>query len=333
MLKTAIIGAGAIAHSHVDALNKLGKVEIIGVLDINHENAQGMATKCNSKVIERIEDVLDKVDMVHVLTPPSTHKDYVVKAAQAKVHVLVEKPIAINESDALEMIQAAKENDVCLLVGFSHRYRMGYKHLADLVHTGTLGNIINCFSYRLGVGTGFPGYKTGHNWRKDANLVCGMTIESLSHDIDMLRGLAGEIASVRATTLGTMQELPQFDNNASVALSFSNGAIGVLHASWMSHLGLRTIGIIGSKGSAFLEGDNLWEFQNLRVKTADMEYETVHKINDHYDNIAYIEENRHFVDCVLKGKEPFTNGHDGLAALKITHAVLKSQGENIVVNL
>lgn len=333
MLKTAIIGAGAIATSHIEALNKLGNVKIMGVFDINRENAQVIAAKCNSKAVERFEDILDKVDIIHVLTPPSTHKDYVIKAAQSQVHVLVEKPIATNESDALAMIQAAKENGVRLLVGFSHRYRMGYKRLADLVHTGTLGNIINCFIYRLGVGTGFPGYKTGHNWRKDPKLVCGMTIESLSHDIDMLRGLAGEIATVRATTLGTMQELPQFDNNASVSLSFTKGAIGVLHASWMSHLGLRMIGVIGSKGSAFLEGDNLWEFQSLRMKTADMEYETVQKINDHYDNIAYVEENRHFVDCVLNGKEPFTNGYDGLAALKISHAILKSHEENIIVNL
>ncbi len=333
MLKTAIIGAGAIAHSHVQALNTLGNVEVIGVLDVNRENAQRIAVKCNSRVIDRIEDILDKVDMVHVLTPPSTHKDYVLKAVHAKVPVLVEKPIAIDEADAREMIRASKNNRVKLLVGFSHRYRTGYVRLAELVRGGTLGNIINCFSYRLGVGTGFPGYKTGQNWRKDPKFVCGMTIESLSHDIDMLRGLAGEIADVRATTLGTMAELPQFDNNASVAITFTSGAIGVLHASWMSHLGLRTLGVIGSKGSAFLEGDNLWEFQRLRVKTAEMECEIVHNINDHFDNRAFVEENRHFVECILKDMEPATNGDDGLAALQVSHAILKSHCENTVVKV
>ncbi len=332
-MKTAIIGAGAIAHSHVQALNTLGNVEVIGVLDFNNENAQRIAAKCNSRVIGKIEDILDKVDMIHILTPPSTHKEYVLKAVNSKVPVLVEKPMAIDEADAREMIRAAKVNRVPLLVGFSHRFRAGYVRLADLVHTGTLGDIINCFVYRLGVGTGFPGYKTGQNWRKDPRLVCGMTIESLSHDIDMLRGLAGEMADVRAVTLGTLPELPQFDNNAGVAFTFASGAVGVLHASWMSHLGLRTIGVIGSRGSAFIEGDNLWEFQRLRVKTADMECETVYNINDHFDNRAYVEENRHFVECILKGTEPAASGDDGLAALKVSHAILKSQRENIVVKL
>lgn len=332
-MRTAIIGAGAIANSHVQALNTLGNVKVVGVLDVNYENAQRMAAKCNSRAIDRIEDILDKVDMVHILTPPSTHKEYVLKAVNSKVPVLVEKPMSIEESDAREMIRVAKEKNVPLLVGFSHRFRTGYVRLADLVRAGTLGDVINCFIYRLGVGTGFPGYKTGQNWRKDPRLVCGMTIESLSHDIDMLRGLTGEIADVRAVTLGTLTDLPQFDNNASVALTFACGAIGVIHASWMSHLGLRMIGIIGAKGSAFIEGDSLWEFQRLRVKTADMECETVYNINDHFDNCAYVEENRHFIECILKGTKPVTSADDGLAALRVSHAILKSQRENMVVKL
>ena len=91
------------------------------------------------------------------------------------------------------MVQAAKQADVKLMVAFNNRFRKGFKRLKEMVNAGTLGKLVNMWSQRIG-----RGIPQGYNWRTDPQLMCGMSIESLSHDIDLIRWIAGEIVDVRA---------------------------------------------------------------------------------------------------------------------------------------
>ena len=75
------------------------------------------------------------------------------------------------------------------------------------------------FSNRFGAGAGFRGAPLSHSWRTDPQLVCGMSIESVSHDIDMLLHLVNGVESVSANTYCAIKDIPNFDNNASNHIS------------------------------------------------------------------------------------------------------------------
>ena len=111
MLKTAIIGAGDISKPHAKAISDLG-IGIAGVLDYNSARSKELADKYGGKVIQKLDEVLDEVDMVHIFTPPSQRVEYVRKAAEAGKHIFIEKPIAISIEDAREIVSLAKEYKV-----------------------------------------------------------------------------------------------------------------------------------------------------------------------------------------------------------------------------
>lgn len=332
MLKTMIIGAGGIAEKHVEAIKQMPNVRVAGVYDIRYENARKIADMCNSKVIEKPEDVLDEVQMVHLLTPPSKRMEYAQTVIRAGKHVLCEKPIAVDMKDALALSKLAEENGTLFMTAFNMRFRPGYLKLQEDVVSGKLGDVISLWSHRIGPGSGFKS-PLGDSWRTDPQLVCGMTIESLSHDIDMIRGLGIEIASVFAKVRGTKPELPSFDNNAQVLFGLSNGATAVINASWSSHLPMSSRGIVGTKGTAVLSGKGFFDFTEYRIKTDDMECEQVIKIDDPFDSRSYYEENKYFVECIENGKTPFITADNGVRALKVSLAILESSLKHCVVQL
>ncbi|MDR0758845.1 MAG: Gfo/Idh/MocA family oxidoreductase, partial [Treponema sp.] len=205
-LKTIIVGAGGIAQKHAEALTRIAGVEIAAVLDPRESNAKSLAEKYGGRVIPRLEEALDDVCMIHLLTPPSKRLDYARLAVQAGKHIFCEKPVAVTLDDAMELKRLTCESGVFFMTGFNMRFRPGYLMLREDVLSGKLGSIISVWSHRIGPGAGFNA-PLGDSWRTEPGLVCGMTIESLSHDIDMIRGLGLEIEKVSAWVYGSRTDL------------------------------------------------------------------------------------------------------------------------------
>lgn len=333
-LRTLIIGAGGIAAVHALALNKLSNIEVSGVMDINRENAAKIARICKAPVFIDVDEALQEADMVHLLTPPAKRVDYALKAIRTGKHIICEKPIAARLDEARQIVVAARENGTVLMPAFNHRFRDGYEQLRQTVKSGRLGEVVNVWSYRLGAGSGFGKYALSRNWRTDPDLVCGMTIESLSHDIDMLNGLAGRISEVSANVTSTISQLPEFDNNAGVCCRLENGGTALIHASWSSHISYNSRGVIGTKGTAMIQGNDLWDFDVLRIRTDDMTAEETVVLNDRFAGIehySYLNENVHFIDCLINGSEPKVQPEDGLYALQVSLAILEASKEKRTV--
>jgi predicted dehydrogenase len=336
MLKTAIVGAGRISYAHAKALHDLG-IGIAGVLNRSPVRAQELADQYGARVIQSLDEVLTEVDMVHILTPPFQRVEFVRQAAAAGKHLFIEKPMAISVADAKEILELATVSRGKLMIGFNMRFRNGYRLLQEAVRDGRLGEIIGVYSHRLGFGGGVT---LNDSWRTDPNLACGMSIESLAHDIDMLLHLVDGVVSVSANTYGTISGLPKFDNNAAVTFRLRNGGIGLIHASWSSCLGYSSRGVIGTNGTAMLTGDELFDFTRFVIKTKDMPYQQVINVNDRYawpdqNHQSYLEINRHFKECIEQDRNPLTSGEDGLRALIFSQAILESDqiGQMVMVNL
>jgi len=335
-MKTIIIGAGRIAEPHAKALNKLG-VEIAGVLDVSEDAARAFAARFGGKVIGSLGEAIDGADMIHLLTPPSKRVEYALQTAAAGKHIFIEKPIATSIDDAKIIIAAAKQHNVKLMVNFNHRFRDGFIMLKNAFDSGALGDAVSVYSHRLGAGHGFLG-AFAPSWRTQKEFMCGMSIESLSHDIDMLLQIAGGVTSVGATLNESIAELPGFDNNAAVTFRTAGGAVGSIHASWSSHLGHSERGVIGTKGSAVISGGDLFSFEEFTIRTDKMTYPHVTKVGSLFsltDDDSFVRTNKHFIECVKSNTQPQATGEDGLRALTFSLAVLESSrlGKTVTINI
>lgn len=334
MKKTAIIGAGAIAYCHAEALTKMG-VEICGVVDVNKESAKTLAAKYNTTVVDDLATIAQNLDMVHICTPPAYRIDYARTAMKAGCHVVMEKPMAISIADAETLVGLASANGVKLMIDFNHRFRSGFQELLKIVQSGEVGDVVNVFVNRMGMLGGNAGTQND-TWRRKADTVCGMSIESLSHDIDMIYQLAGPIASVKADVRGTFADAPKFDNNANVLFNMKNGAMGIINASWSSWLKGSSRGVFGTKGTVVLEGDDLFDFTRLRIRTQDMPYEKIIKLNDIYNFTtcpSYRNANRYFIECMDKEADSTASGQHALETLKVSHAILDSARTQSLITL
>ena len=333
-MKTVIIGAGGISQPHAKALAKLG-VQIAAVLDVNKDNARSFSGRFGCPVAENLDEVIGEVDMIHLLTPPSQRVEYVRKAAAAGKHIFIEKPIAIDIKDAEEIIALAKDSKVKLMVNFNHRFRDGFLMLKEAFDSGALGEVVSLYTQRFGAGHGFLN-AFEPSWRTRKDLMCGMCVESLAHEIDMLLQIAGGIDSVSAVVSETIPELPGFDNNVSASFRTVTGAVGSIHASWTSHLGHSERGVIGSKGSAVISGNDLFSFEEFTIRTEDMPYPRVTKVGELFsltEDHSFERTNKHFIECITDDAEPKATGEDGLRALRISRAILESSKLGKVVKI
>ena len=328
MVNIAIVGAGWVSTNHIKSIMQFDDAKIIAVIDVNRENAERQAALCGAAALGKLSECLDRADMVWVLTPPSTHRAIAVEAIQAGKHVVVEKPITATVEDAEIMVAEARKHKVKLMSAFCCRFRTGFMRLKEFVESGKIGNPTTYWCQRHGLRV-----DPANKWSTDPMLMTGMSIQSLSHDIDMMRWIAGEVMDVNAIVQESRPKLPGFDDNCNAIFRLASGASANFQSSWSSHSSFNTRGMLGTRGTAYVGGNDLWGLDFFRYKTDDMEYEVTEFIHDPHDIRSFTREDRYFIDCVEKNIEPEVAGEDGLAALKISYGILESSRTGKTVKL
>ena len=326
-----MIGTGDIAYSHGRAVERLGG-RVIAAYDINSDGLKKFATefKCEAISYEQIDEWIPMADYVVLCTPPTKRIDYVEKVLSAHIPLYMEKPIAATFEDAYKIKDIAEKYSGKIIVGFAHRYRPAFVKMYELVSSGAMGDPVNVFDNRVGPGWGFRGSGYTTSWRTDPNLACGFTIESISHEWNLLTALCGEFSTLSANVWCTIPELPQYDTNFSATMKIAKGGIANINASWSSDLGYNLKGYIGTKGSVFLKGKDMFEFDELTYKTQDMAEPEIIVFNDSYkydqDGVIF-HVHEHFQDCLKNGKEIITPLAEGIKVFELSMAALKSSKE------
>lgn len=332
-MKALMIGAGDIAKSHARAVEKLGG-EIVGAFDVSEKNLASFTREfyCDGITYEQIPEYVEKADYAVISTPPTKRLDYVEMVLSRHCALYLEKPIATTMADAEKIVEMAKKYDGKIIVGFAHRYRPAFVKMYEMVKSGMFGDPVNVFSYRVGPGFGYGKNNTlyGNSWRTDPKLACGMTVESVSHEYNLLTALAGEFETLSCNVKGTMPSVPQYDTNSTQTMRFKNGAVGSIMTSWSSGAGANLKGYIGTEGSILLKGHNMFEFDELTYRTVDMDHEESISFNDSYDlNKDEVIYNIHkvFQDC-LKNDKPIPTGlQEGMKVLRLSLSALESSRE------
>ncbi len=340
-IKVAIVGTGGIAQQHGAALAANPHTRIVTAIDTDASRRDAYARRWGGVARETLTGCLRDLDIdaVYILTPPGFRRRYAEEALEAGKHVFCEKPLAVTLEDGEAIVAAAERAGVVAMTGFNQRYRVGYTRLHDIAASGALGRRLHFWCHRYGMGAGGTGEIVDHNWRTDPATLCGMTVESLSHDIDMMRWIMDdEVASVDGITFGTVAGIEGYDNNAQVMMRLLSGASAMINASWSSRIGFNSRGVLGEKGTAFVGGtdvgnNGIWCSRELHVKTDDDEYEQVTMLQDNLDVTSYQSETDDFVNAVLTGAQPRVGIRDGYETLRVSHAILESSRTRSIVYL
>jgi 2-alkyl-3-oxoalkanoate reductase len=193
--RAGMVGAGNICEFHVAAVKALPDVELVGVTDLDRTRAQANAEKWGTVAFDSLDQLIDAgANVIHVLTPPAAHAKVALAALARGCHVLIEKPIAEDEADALEIGRVAKSKGLTASVNHSLLYDPQIKRALDMVKAGALGDVVSVDILR---GSEYPPYEGGPlpPWYRDA----GYPFRDIGvHCLYLIQELLGPIEDVDA---------------------------------------------------------------------------------------------------------------------------------------
>ena len=335
-VKFGIVGTGAIAVRHAEALISGKNIELETVFDKNQERSEAFAEKYNARSINDFTSFINdpSIDAITIATPTGIHMDIAVPAAQAGKHILCEKPLDINLERANAIIDACNENNVLLSAVFQARYCPDVQLAKKAVDSGKLGKIV----FVSGQMPWFRSqeYYNSAGWRGTWALDGGGALMNQAiHLVDMMGYLGGDPAMVNAFTDIRDHVDLEVEDTAVAIIKYKNGAMGCLEATTCTAPGFsRRLEISGTKGSIVLEADKItrWEFceetqedkeiknNSLSAKTGGSGAENPMSINAMGHRLQLED----LAEAILTGKELMLPGKEGRRAIAIICGIYES---------
>ena len=310
----AIVGCGYWGKNLVRNFSELGA--LYSVSDTNAETANNYANKYHVKNLTFNEIINDSNIKGVVLTVPAKlHALLSIEAMNKGKHVFVEKPLALNVTDAKLMIETAKKNNVKLMVGHLLNYHPIFKKIKKLVNDGQIGKIEYIQSSRLSFG----------KFRSEEDVVWSFA----PHDISMILSLAEEKPSiVKCNSKSIIKE-----NHADIAniyIEFPSGLKSNISVSWINPIKEAKLVITGTSSILIFDDTKTWD-EKLTLYSYILEgskqFSNLKKLSEKFIKIPEEEplknECQHFVNMLEGDQEPFTNGDEGMKVVEVLSAISK----------
>lgn len=336
-LRVAVIGCGAIAQRrHIPEYAENEHVELVAFSDPNLERAEEMAKRYGGKAFKDHDELLKEIkpDAVSVCTPNVTHAPISIAAAKAGAHVLVEKPMTTSDEEAEQMIQAAKEAGVILMVGHNQRFMPPHVKAKEILQSGKLGKVI---SFRTSFGHPGPeGWSLDgrDSWffRKEEAAMGAMGDLGV-HKADLIRWLLDDEVEQVAGFIGTLDKKDtDVDDNAICILRMKSGAIGSLVASWTYYRGEDNSTVFWCENGVMKIGTDLRDQVIVELRDGSVERYQVGEIatNEKQTKSGVIDA---FVDSILNGTASPVPGEEGRKSLRVVLAMFESQQSGKIVTV
>jgi len=230
-IKWGIIGCGVIGPWHADSVVDSEYAELVAVCDIDEQKGRAFAERYGGVAFyqdyrQMLHD--DGVEAVSICTPSGLHSEMAIAAAQAGVHVLCEKPMAITVPQLNAMMEAVDKAGVKLEVIFQRRTYEVSRRVREAVQSGVLGQLVLADAYLKYYRS--PAYYRSADWRATWALDGGGALMNQGvHGIDLLLWMVGDVASVYAKAEAKVRDI-EVEDTAVALLTFQNGAYGVMRA-------------------------------------------------------------------------------------------------------
>lgn len=327
-VKIGVIGYGYWGPNLTRNFVELPQSELVAVADMKQERLQQV-----KRLYPQVQTVRDYrelfamgLDAVVVATPPATHYAIAKDCLEHGLHVLVEKPLTIRAEDAEDLINLAEGKGLTLMVGNTFEYNAAVRALKQIIDAGELGEIYYINAVRTNLGLFQP----------NVNAMWDLA----PHDLSILFYLLGkEPTSVSA--MGGASVFKHIHDVVYMHLKFGENLLAHIHVSWLDPNKVRRITVVGSKKMAVYDDVENLEKIKIYDKGVDAppytdsfgEFQCSYRYGSIVvPHIHFVEPLRvecdHFVNCVLTGEVPHTNGLVGLRIVKVLEAASQSLQNN-----
>jgi predicted dehydrogenase len=329
--KVAVIGLGGIAQLvHLPILSKLMNVQISAIADIkkNQLNSVGDKFKIEKRYTDH-KEMLDKeeIEAVIIATPTNTHLEIALDCLKANKHILIEKPIARNVSEAKQINAASKKYKKQVMVGMNLRYRPDAMLMKSLVISGELGDIfyIRCGWLRK--------QSSEQKWfinksQSGGGVIIDLGILILDLALWILNDKKMKSVSVQKFNHNTKDVedsaigFVRFDDDRVISFEVSWG----LHSEWDKfHLAA-----FGTEGTAHLNPLRAYK----RMESSHIDYTVASQANQtNLFKKSYENELKHFIGVVRENTPVISTGDDAVTLMKLLEALYKSAKHKKEINL
>jgi predicted dehydrogenase len=322
-LRVAVVGVGHLGKEHARILAGLPEVELVGVADLNPDQAQTVARRCGTRAFTDHRPLLNLVDAATIAVPTCGHHDVAADFLRRRIPVLVEKPLASNLAQADELVELARRHNVILQVGHIERFNPA---LLDLEKRRLRPKFVE--GERL---ANFSG----------RSLDIGVVLDLMIHDLDVLLALVR--SPVRAVDAVGVSLFGGHEDIANARLTFANGCVANLTASRASVKPVRKMRVFSPEGyvsldfhqrhATIIQPSARVRREGFDLKKLDLSMIGLlkEKLFGHYLEIREFDmkegdqlthELKHFVHCVLTGTQPKVTGEDGRNAIALAERIL-----------
>lgn len=322
-----IVGYGSIGQRHLRIARTLLPNADIRVL--RHQRCESVPEYADG-CMSCLDDALAFVPQAAVIASPSTfHMQSAQPLAEAGVHLLVEKPLAASLGGVAELLASCKAHGNVLMTAYNLRFLPSLQAYRDKVQSGIIGKVL---SVRCEIGFYLPSWRPGSDYREGVSAskaLGGGALLELSHEIDYLRWIFGEVAWVKASLTRQSHLEIDVEDTAHLILGFEADAkgrrlIANLNLDLVRHDNTRQCLAIGENGSLRWNGLT-GSVEHFSAGTTAWEQIFEHRPQR---DESYTTEWQHFLACIRDGVAPLISGQDGLLALNIIEAARRSAVAN-----
>jgi predicted dehydrogenase len=328
-LKGVAVGAGYFAPYQFEAWSRIPEVKIAAVMDRDPERTREAARRFHiPRTYDSWQRMIDeeKPDFVDIITPPDTHEEMCAYAAARKVHIICQKPLAPAIETSRRIVENAAKAGVRFMVHENFRWQPWYRKMKQIRDTGQLGQFTHLFfRLRTGDGWGERAYLDRQPFFRDYTRL--LIYETGVHFIDTFRFLLGEVEEVYAN-LRRLNPVIKGEETGQVFFRFANGATAIWDANRYNEIESPSprftfgeLRLDAMKGHLTMDTESNIRLKPLGQPEHDVDYQ---RANVNFAGDCVYPTQRHFVDCLLSGKEFETNGPEYLRTLAVVEAVYRS---------
>ena len=322
-LTVGVVGCGYWGPNLIRNFYENDRVELRYVCDLVPEKLAKFARRYPTvKTTVNYQDLLNDpgLDAVIIATPVHTHFRLAQQAISAGKHVLVEKPMCMTSQECQALVSLAEANSRVLMVDHTFAYHGAVSRIKEVIDGGELGEILYFDSIRINLGL----------FQSDVNVVWDLA----PHDLSIMDYLLGQTPRIVHAT-GACHAGNGIEDIAYITLTFDNNLIAHFNVSWLSPVKVRQMLIGGTR--KMIVYDDLTPLEKVRIydkgisiaeaSAYDSQYvnQVQYRIGDMHSPVIDLTEAlkvevSHFVDCVLEGKQPITDGLSGWRTVRILEA-------------
>lgn len=330
-LRYCIVGLGRISMQHFMPACKMSRNSQVTALVSGHrDKAEKMAAEYNVPArniysYENYDEIANNadIDAVYIALPNSMHSEYTIRAANARKHVLCEKPMATTVRDSQAMIAACKAAGRKLMIAYRCQYEATNLRAIKILRDGTLGTVqaiesANGFNIRAG------------EWRLDRNMAGGGPLMDVGiYSLNACRYLTGEEpqhVEGYCSVIDKDGRFRQVEENVSWTMRFPSGIVAACNTTYGGQMN-GFFKVHGAKG--ILHVEPAFAYQGLHLKAEIQGQAPIDEPNPATDPSQFVTEGDYFADCVFNGKEPKSNGEEGLRDMQWIEQIYKSCGRSM----